>query len=121
MNMLKLGVPVRINILGTDYKLKTMSEDQYPKLKLISAYGLCEQYTKELIINKRMDEKEEKDVELLHKAKEKVIRHEIVHAFIHESGLSEYFHDETIIEWLAVQIPKIAKAMKEVGVLDIDT
>ena len=121
MFLLDLGVPIRINILGTEYKLKTLSEEEYPKLKVISAYGCCEQYSKELIINSRLDIKEDKDVELIHKAKEKVIRHEIVHAFIHESGLSEYFHDETIIEWMAIQIPKMVKVMKEVGVLDIDT
>jgi predicted SprT family Zn-dependent metalloprotease len=111
---------MKLNILGTEYELKVMTETEYPKLKLISAYGLCEQYAKELIINKKMYEKEEKDCENLEKAVEKVIRHEIVHAFIHESGLTQYFHDETIVEWLAIQIPKMAKEMVKADALSVE-
>lgn len=54
----------------------------------------------------------------------KQTRHEIIHAFMSESGLQanwEHFrgfgHDETTVDWFAIQFPKIQKAFEEVGCL----
>ncbi|MBR4208648.1 MAG: hypothetical protein IKQ96_00335 [Lachnospiraceae bacterium] len=40
---------------------------------------------------------------------EKVIRHELVHAFLYESGLSEnsWAGNEEIVDWIAAQFPKL--------------
>lgn len=54
-----------------------------------------------------------------------IIRHEILHAFLYESGLSQDSHaisaawvfDEEIIDWFALQGPKILKAWQEAGAL----
>lgn len=50
----------------------------------------------------------------------KVLRHEIVHAFLYESGLWQnaygskcWAKNEEMIDWMAIQIPKIQKAYKE--------
>lgn len=56
----------------------------------------------------------------------KVIRHEILHAFLFESGLqnqmtvkpSEMIHDEQMIDWWAIQFPRIYEVYKELDVLD---
>ena len=53
------------------------------------------------------------------------LRHEIVHAFFNESGLmdSAFAYDgawaknEEMVDWLAIQIPKIYKAFEEAGCL----
>lgn len=51
------------------------------------------------------------------------MRHEIIHAFLFESGLSENFthpeygHDETYVDWIASQFPKMCEVFKEVGCL----
>lgn len=55
----------------------------------------------------------------------KVLRHEIVHAFLFESGLGENmhclinsgWHDEQIVDWFAYQGPKIIKAWESAGAL----
>lgn len=54
--------------------------------------------------------------------KNKVLRHEIIHAFFYESGLwnssggSECWGmDEQITDWIAIQSPKIFHAFKEAG------
>lgn len=45
------------------------------------------------------------------------------HAFLFESGLSENFthpeygHDETYVDWIASQFPKMCEVFKEVGCL----
>ena len=48
----------------------------------------------------------------------RIIRHEIIHAFMFESGLGfnfehkPYGQDETTIDWFAIQYPKIKKIFK---------
>lgn len=46
----------------------------------------------------------------------RTVRHEVLHAFMIESGLDsnfnhpEYGHDETFVDWVAIQFPKILVA-----------
>lgn len=59
-------------------------------------------------------------VENIEEFKKKVLRHEIIHAFFGESGLrscSEYAEDEELVDWIAIQFPKILKAFEQVGAL----
>lgn len=48
----------------------------------------------------------------------RIIRHEIIHAFMFESGLGFNFEhkpfgqDETMIDWFAIQYPKIKKIFR---------
>lgn len=53
-----------------------------------------------------------------------IVRHEIVHAFLYESGLwssscsvEAWATSEEIVDWIAIQFPKIYKAFKKVGCL----
>jgi len=47
------------------------------------------------------------------------LRHEIIHAFLSESGLQnnwehkDYGHEETTIDWFAIQFYKIAGAIRD--------
>ena len=105
-----------VNILGTEYEVITQTEKENPKLK--EAYGLCEMYSKKIVLS---DIKEEPNcVENLEAYKRKVIRHEIVHAFFAESGLrsnSDYAQNEELVDWIAIQFPKMLKVMGELDVL----
>lgn len=54
----------------------------------------------------------------------KQLRHEIIHAFLYESGLGPNFehykqfgHEETIVDWFAIQYPKIEETFKSVSAL----
>ena len=56
--------------------------------------------------------------------KEKELRHEIIHAFLSESGLQSNFehsqqfgHEETIVDWFAIQFPKIFKVFQELDIM----
>ena len=45
--------------------------------------------------------------------------HEIVHAFLHESGLSsnsEWAMNEEIADWIALQLPKIISICNELNI-----
>ena len=49
--------------------------------------------------------------------RKKVARHEIIHAFLYESGLShnsEWANNEEMIDWIAIQFSKMLKAFEEI-------
>lgn len=78
----------KINILGSEYTLKVCSDAEEPRLDGYD--GFCDETTKELFA-----ESYSKDIDSLTcKGKlqiqiNKVKRHEIIHAFLFESGLAE--------------------------------
>ena len=104
-----------IEILGTDYKIIEQSEQENAKLK--ECLGLCEHYSKKIILNDMKEvEKDIMCVENIEELKKKVLRHEIVHAFFGESGLrgnSDYAENEELVDWIAIQAPKIFKAFAD--------
>ena len=98
-----------VNVLGEKYKI--VEEEN---LKSEDANGLCEFFTKEIHLRKLVEEKDTFDN--LEAYKKKVLRHEIVHAFLFESGLASnsYWADnEEIVDWIAIQFPKLAQAFKD--------
>ena len=107
-----------VNILGTDYEVITQNEEENPKLN--DANGLCEIYSHKIVLK---EIKEELNCyENLEAYKRKVVRHEIIHAFFAESGLrnnSEYAENEELVDWIAIQLPKMVKVMSELNVLGI--
>lgn len=107
---------MKVNILGTDYEVITQTEEENPKLK--EAYGLCEMYSKKIVLSAIKEDV--MNVDNIEAFKRKVVRHEIVHAFFAESGLrsnSDYAQNEELVDWIAIQLPKMVKVMGELDVL----
>ena len=109
----------KINVLGTEYTLTVCSEDEEPRLS--GCDGLCDETTKELLVenyNQRRDDpccKSNLSVQI-----SKVKRHEIIHAFLFESGLaenSEWAQNEEMVDFFAIQAPKLFEAFKAAGAL----
>lgn len=105
-----------LNILGTEYTLCLATEQEDPKLKRIDGY--CDKTSKRLVVAEKADDSDLDDFAVYQR---KCIRHEIIHAFLIESGLHENFthpeygHDETYVDWIAAQWPKMAAVFKEAG------
>lgn len=102
----------RVDILGTKYEIVTQKVSENPKLE--NANGLCEYYSKKIVIRDFEDErKDAMCFENLEEFEQKVLRHEIIHAFLAESGLrsnSDWAENEEMVDWFAIQFPKILKA-----------
>ena len=106
-----------INILGTDYTIKYQNETENPKL--VGNDGLCETFSKELVL--REFETTNDMLDNIDKYKEKVLRHEVIHGFFFESGLdcnSDFGRNEELVDWIAIQFPKMYRVFKELGVLE---
>lgn len=104
---------MHIDILGTPYNIKFATSKEYPKFELLDANGLGELYSKEIYIRTGY-EADPNCFNNITEYREKVLRHEILHAIFHECGLTNYTEDETLIEFLAVQYPKIQAIMENV-------
>ena len=109
---------MQVCILGTKYTVIECDENKDERLKECDGY--CDKTTRKIVVIKEPPNSSLGDWEQYRK---KVLRHEIVHAYLFESGLHEnyrhpsYGHDETIIDWIAVQFPKMLKTFQEVGCL----
>lgn len=106
---------MQINILGTPYTIieADRAEDEF----LNDCDGYCDKTSKKIVITKETKENELENFGLY---RNKIMRHEIIHAFLFESGLHENWqhqqgHDETYVDWIAAQFPKLQKCFAEAG------
>lgn len=104
-----------VNILGTPYKFDFKKPNDDKSLK--DCDGYCDKTTKEIVVIKCDNGNCN-----LHNPEwyeRKVLRHEIVHAFLFESGLHENvnWNDELLVDWIATQGLKIYKAWQEANCL----
>lgn len=120
-----------LSIMGEPYKFRLLKEeDLEDRIKeLFTEYrGVCNSLDKEIIVQDMHNELG-KDGDLLTTASteegqarcEEIImndtaRHEIVHAFLKESGLGNEFDEasEVMVDWIALQLPKIVRACCEI-------
>lgn len=114
---------MRINVLGTDYKITVKKYDEDEAFDRCSFCGYCDSYSKEIVVCDMHTYKgwENEPEQSIIQAQKETLRHEIVHAFLNESGLSCSGHstqhswakDEEIVDWIAIQGVKIYKAWTE--------
>lgn len=106
---------MKIDILGTEYEILFQDEYENPKLK--NANGICEPWTKKIVICN--EEEDVMNVDNIEAFKRKVMRHEIVHAFLNESGLmsnSEWAMNEEVVDWIAIQFPKMLQVFEKLKI-----
>lgn len=109
----------KVNILGTEYEIVLDAPDEMlPE----GADGAMDNSIKRIVIAKF--EPSRNSIKNLEEYQKKVLRHEVIHAFLYESGLwnnscnvESWGQCEEITDWIAIQFPKIKKAFEEVGAL----
>lgn len=109
-----------VQILGTDYDIFIdVDPEQMPE----GADGCLDQSIC-MIKVVQMGDASRDTLADLDEYRNKVLRHEITHAFLYESGLwnnsgsaETWATNETIVDWFAIQSPKIFKVFKELGCL----
>ena len=96
----------KINVLGATYKIEEIKEQDKFMIDN-NLCGYCEFYEKKmqyLLVIKELHEIEQ---------------HELIHAFLYECGLndsSDWARNEELIDWLAIQLPKINVLFEKAGV-----
>lgn len=109
----------KVNILGTEYTIRfDVPDNDMPEY----ADGCMDQSIREIKIAKV--EHDRNSIQDLESYKKKVLRHEIIHAFLYESGLwnnsgtvTAWGQSEEITDWIAIQFPKIQRVFEEADCL----
>ncbi len=116
-----------VNVLGTEYRIRKKAYADEPAFEKRGIDGYCDSYTHEIVYcdldtDTRWDVEPKETKRICEKH---TIRHELIHAFLSESGLKESSHgvdhgwacDEEIVDWFAVQSPKIFRLFQELDLL----
>lgn len=109
----------KINILGTEYTVEYKTNNQDDILK--EANGYCDITSKRIVI--LSEERSSDEIDDFQYLQRKTLRHEVIHAFIFESGLftntycvdGGWAKNEEMVDWIAIQFPKIQKVFVELG------
>ena len=112
-------LPDKVSILGTEYKMNYVTEEEDPTMK--GNDGYVDTSVHAIFIEKSLFLPSDniavvKDLPLYGK---KVIRHEIIHAFLEESGLAEccsWAKEEMLVDWIARQFPKMLKVFTKADI-----
>lgn len=101
---------MKVNVLGTVYRIKYVPS-------LDGRGGETDFYTKENRISEQNDIPAEYKTDNLKEMQRHVLRHELIHAFLFESGMDQssaaheaWAMNEEMIDWMAIQMPKIMAA-----------
>ena len=109
-------VNIKVNVLGTEYEIIKADEKSHPLFEQVN--GWCDTSVKKIYIATK--EREEGDKESLQEVINKTTRHELIHAFIYESGIDvevDWASNESLVDFLAIQIPKIVKVFEQVNAM----
>lgn len=120
--------PIKVNVLGTEYTIEKHSYDDDSELEGLGGYCKC--LFPIIVIG---DYRTHPDIEIssedkdtIEEREKRTIRHELLHAFLNESGLIgntfasssiPWSQNEEMIDWMAIQFPKIHKVYEEIGCL----
>ena len=92
-----------VSILGTSYRVKFDNPKDGGRLA-----GCCNTDKKAIYISLQQSTAQQKST----------LIHECIHAYLHEGGLQEYAHDETLTYALEILMPKMARLFKTIGVIE---
>lgn len=110
-------------IMGELWRIKEGTEEEFPGL--IGADGYTDSSIRSIVIEATITHDTDPTAKAnLEEYKKQVIRHEIIHAFLYESGLEgntnkskNWSQNEEMVDWIAIQFPKILKVFKSLNVL----
>lgn len=107
---------MKICILGSDW---TIEHAPQRELEEKGCDGYTDNTVRKIVVASfEPDARSKQDLD---RHARKVLRHEIVHAFLYESGLAEnsdWAMDEEMVDWIAMQFPKLMVAFAAAGAMD---
>lgn len=115
---------MNVNVLGVEYTVEYLTKDKDPDLE--KADGYCDSSAKRIVIRDYTEEEKKEPLTLsnLTAYQKKVLRHELIHATLHESGLTNCSNgtdawavNEEMVDWFAVQGPKLYEIWKAADAL----
>lgn len=121
-----MDYPIKVDILGTEYTIVKHSAQEDGELEGLGGY--CRYMIPEIVIGDLTTYDEFKDSQpvAIESMEKQTLRHEIIHAFLNESGLGvntfaseqiPWSQNEEMVDWFAIQFPKLIMTFMTVGCL----
>ena len=113
----------KVNILGSEWSVKFGNEKEYPNLTNVDGY--TDLSTREIVVDDMRALQGQIGAKAdLESYQKQVVRHEIIHAFLLESGLDSNSNsadswavNEEMVDWFAIQSPKIFKLFNKLELM----
>lgn len=111
-----------VSILGSEWTIKYVDDDP----AFAQANGITNDAAREIIIEnvKMSDDPLDFDMQSQYINQKRVLRHELIHAYLYESGLGDSSNgcdawavNEEMVDWFARNSPKIFATFKELKCL----
>lgn len=109
-----------ISVLGTDVGVVFRKDSEDDKLAEMAGY--YDNSKSEIVV--KIFEPDAISLGDLERYQKEILRHEIIHAFLHESGMDacscpcdSWATNEEMVDWFAIQSPKIFKLFEKEGLL----
>ncbi len=114
-NVMEMQTVKTVDVLGVPYAI--IEGDRNKDASLERSDGYCDHTIKACVIDPLLPTSD--SVADLEAYKKHIIRHELVHAFLFESGLGSdcWAGNEEIVDWIAYQFPKMLQAFDEADAL----
>ena len=102
---------MKVNVLGIEYDINVINHRNRYMIER-NADGYCDFTSKKIVVCGNDSDYDDKEIYI-----KEIIRHELIHAFLFECGIDNGygFHNENLVNWLAVQYPKIKNRNKSWG------
>lgn len=106
-----------VPVLGVPYSIYEGTTIDFPDL--CDCDGYCDTTIKQIIVSDMTESTGRPGAKAdLEHYKRKVIRHELTHAALFESGLSNnssWAENEEVVDWIAIQFPKLVDLFEQAG------
>jgi hypothetical protein len=126
VNLTTIKPDATISILGSPWNVYIGNKDIFPHLAEVDGYE--DSSIRAIFVDEcKVDATDTSKKADLQRYQAEVLRHEIIHAFLYESGLDSnsqgtdsWARNEEMTDWLAIQSPKIFRVFKDLHLLDED-
>lgn len=102
---------MKVKVLGVEYEINVI-EHRNSYMVERDADGYCDATSKKIYVCGNDSDFDNKEHYI-----EQITRHELIHAFLYECGIDYGYsiHNEDLVNWLAVQYPKIQELFDVIG------
>jgi hypothetical protein len=112
------GEVTKVNVLGAEWEIIDSNPVVHPMLEKCDGYT---DYTvQKIIVHPVTSDRADVEIVAPEVSDKRVRRHELIHAFLYESGLADdagWPGSETAVDWIARQFPKLLKAFQDAGAI----
>lgn len=118
---LGVNLILKISVLGIEYEILHVDSGQDEYMDKMHFGGYCDAGAKKIVILnlKTVPDWKDEPEDIISAHEKTTIRHELIHAFLNESGLQwnslavdQWAKNEEMVDWIALQFPQASESFQ---------